>query len=425
MAKAIATASVFVPLATVATPFYSEGMLVVVWIVFLFFMLFVLGSVVGSFLNVCIVRLPRGRSLIRPASRCGQCGKLIRWQDNIPLLSYWLLRGRCRNCGTSFSMRYFWIELLTGIIFVSIYYLEIGRNIHHFQLLYWYEDDFEFLLTEMFRPRPWLVFAVHALLSCFLIVAAMTTREHHQTPRSVTSWGLFVGLLAAVLFPWPWPDEAAQAIALQPGDRIYFGREIRPYAWGPRVGPMPVDSPWGMGDVTPRAGLYPWPVWGPLPDWLPAGDWRLGLATGLAGILAGAAVTGLVRLLFNIGVGVPALGTGEMSLLMIAGGFLGWQPVVVTSLLGLVPGLIAATIQWRVGGRQQVAFSFWLALAVAAVGLGWYWIGPLVQGLFFNATRLLLFAADYGMLVVAYAACARLLKKDAGAPCRGSGERRV
>src|SRR5215471_16235488 len=103
-------------------------MLVAVWIVFLLLMLFLLGSSVGSFLNVCIVRLPQGRSLIRPASCCGKCGKLIRWEDNIPLVSYWLLRGHCRTCGAQFSMRYFWIELLTGIAFVLIYYLEIGRN---------------------------------------------------------------------------------------------------------------------------------------------------------------------------------------------------------------------------------------------------------------------------------------------------------
>src|SRR6185437_5650814 len=115
-------------------------MLVTVWIIFLLVMLFLLGSTVGSFLNVCIVRLPQGRSLIRPASSCGQCGQPIRVQDNIPLLSYWLLRGRCRACGATFSMRYFWIELLTGLVFVLLYYLEIGRNIHHFQIFSGYEN---------------------------------------------------------------------------------------------------------------------------------------------------------------------------------------------------------------------------------------------------------------------------------------------
>jgi leader peptidase (prepilin peptidase)/N-methyltransferase len=389
-------------------PSYSDGMLVAAWIVFLLVMLFFLGSTVGSFLNVCIVRLPQGRSLIRPASSCGQCGKPIRFQDNIPLLSYWLLRGRCRACGAPFSMRYFWIELLTGLVFVLIYYLEIGRDIHHFQILAWYENDYESLLMGMFRPRPWLVFAVHALLSCFLIVVTMTHHEAHKVPRSVTIWGVLLGLLAAVLFPWPWPDEASQAITSRGVSGMLFERVGKPYKWGPRVGPMPAEAPWWKGDVTPRAGLYSWPVWGPLPDWLPAGGWRLGLATGLAGILAGAAFTGLVRLLFNIGVGAEALGEAEMSLLMIAGGFLGWQPVVAASLLALIPGLATATVQWVVKKRNQVSYSFWLALALALVWLGWYWIGPLVQPLFFDSTRLILFAIGCGSSLLAFAACLRL-----------------
>ncbi|HEY7427908.1 MAG TPA: prepilin peptidase, partial [Gemmataceae bacterium] len=149
-------------------------MLVAVWIVFLLVMLFLLGSSVGSFLNVCIVRLPQRRSLVRPASCCGHCHKPIRMRDNIPLLSYWLLRGRCRACGAPFSRRYFWIELLTGLVFVLIFHLEIGRNIHHFRTLAVYDSSYEYLLLEIFRPRPWLVFAVHALLASFLIVAAMT-----------------------------------------------------------------------------------------------------------------------------------------------------------------------------------------------------------------------------------------------------------
>lgn len=336
-------------------------MLVTVWIVFLLVMLFLLGSAVGSFLNVCIVRLPQGRSLIRPASSCGQCGQLIRIQDNIPLLSYWLLRGRCRACGASFSMRYFWIELLTGFVFVLIYYLEIGRNVHHFQVFSGYENDYESLLIEVFRPRPWLVFAVHAMLSCFLIVTAMMNYEQGRVPRSVTIWGVLLGLLAAVLFPWPWPDEAMQAVA-----------------------------PSRLGEATPHAGLYPWPIWEPLPDALPPGSHQLGLATGVAGILAGAILIGLFRLAFNIGAREPAIGWGEMSLLMIAGGFLGWQPIVIAGLLGLLPGLIAAMRQWAT--KRKIAFSLWLALAVAGVWLGWYWIAPLLRGWLFNPRQLLLSA---------------------------------
>lgn len=308
-------------------------------------------------------------------------------------------------------MRYFWIELLTGLVFVLIYGLEIGRNVHRFEMLAWYDGFSEFVMLGMFKPRPWLVFAVHALLACFLIVAAMTAHEHHRVPRSVTGWGILLGLTASLLFPWPWPDEVNQAVASSADNRMFLGRVSKPYEWGPHVGPMPADDPWWMGKVTPRSGLYSWPIWGPLPDGLPAGNWRLGLATGLAGVLAGALLMGLVRLAFNAGVGITAVGWGETSLLAVAGGFLGWQPILVAGLLGLVPGAVAAGMQWTVGRRQRVAFGFWLALAVAAVGLGWYWIGPLVQGLFFNARRLLLFAGAGMLALLVFAACLRLLER--------------
>ncbi|HWG46204.1 MAG TPA: prepilin peptidase [Gemmataceae bacterium] len=363
-------------------------MLVVMWIAFLLTMLFLLGSAVGSFLNVCIVRLPQGRSLIRPASCCGHCHTPIRMRDNLPLLSYWLLRGRCRQCGTPFSMRYFWIELLTGLVFVLLFHLEIGWNIHHFHAWSWYDNGYEYLLTARLPSPPFLLFAVHALLSCFLIVATMCLWEQQKLPASVTRLGVLVGLVAALLFPWPWPDPVEQAVSSHSEDGIYLGRETKPYAWGPRVGAMPTDSPWWMGGVTPRAGLYLWPVWGPLPDWLPPGSWKLGLVTGLAGGIAGAILMGLARLTLNVRVRRTAIGWGEISLMMIAGAFLGWQPIVVAGLLGLVLGWIWATLR-----RRQVAYSVWLVLALTPVWLGWYWIGPVVQGLFFNETRLLLLVA--------------------------------
>jgi leader peptidase (prepilin peptidase)/N-methyltransferase len=375
-------------------------MLVAVWTVFLFVMLFFLGSAVGSFLNVCIVRLPQGRSLIRPPSCCGQCGKAIRWEDNIPLVSYWLLRGRCRACGASFSMRYFWIELLTGFVFVLIYYLEIGRNVHHFRFLALYQTDSLYLVIEMFRPRPWLVFTVHALLSCFLIVATMCSNEQHIVPRSVTVSGILLGLLAAVLFPWPWPDDAAEAVAPLGGTSMNYARDQNPYVWGWRVGPMPAERPWWTGDVTPRAGLYPWPVWGPLPEWMPAGSRLLGVATGLCGIVTGAIFMGFFRLAFNLGAGAAVMGWGETSLLTIAGGFLGWQPILVAGLLGLIPGLIEALWQWTGKRQPRITIAFWLALAVAGVGLGWHWIGPLVQRAFFHPTRFLLLLAVWTVSLV-------------------------
>lgn len=83
---------------------------------------FVLGACVGSFLNVCIYRIPKGESVVFPGSHCG-CGKPIAWYDNIPILSWFILRGRARCCGRSFSFRYPFIELLVAGLFVACWML--------------------------------------------------------------------------------------------------------------------------------------------------------------------------------------------------------------------------------------------------------------------------------------------------------------
>jgi leader peptidase (prepilin peptidase) / N-methyltransferase len=82
---------------------------------------FLIGLCVGSFLNVCIYRLPVGRSIVNPPSACTACGAAIRWYDNIPLLGYILLRGRCRSCKTGISARYPIVELLTGLLALALW----------------------------------------------------------------------------------------------------------------------------------------------------------------------------------------------------------------------------------------------------------------------------------------------------------------
>src|SRR6516165_8084402 len=96
--------------------------------IFLLLMMFVLGTIVVSLLNVCIYRIPLEKSILWPGSRCGHCLQPVRWYDNIPLVSYLVLRGHCRACGVSFSPRYFFIELLTGVCFAGLFYLEIVHN---------------------------------------------------------------------------------------------------------------------------------------------------------------------------------------------------------------------------------------------------------------------------------------------------------
>ncbi len=91
----------------------------------------VLGALFGSFANVCIVRWPPtddhpdGRSVVKPGSHCPRCGAAIRWYDNVPVLSYFALRGRCRACRAEFSGRYAFVEAATAMLFVAVYHLEV------------------------------------------------------------------------------------------------------------------------------------------------------------------------------------------------------------------------------------------------------------------------------------------------------------
>ncbi len=95
------------------------------------FFCFIFGALIGSFLNVVIYRMPKGESVVTPRSSCPQCKNLIKWYENIPILSYVVLRGKCSNCLTKISIRYPLIELIVGIIavYLSPQSLEISEFI--------------------------------------------------------------------------------------------------------------------------------------------------------------------------------------------------------------------------------------------------------------------------------------------------------
>src|SRR5437588_10792281 len=124
-------------------------------------LVFAFGAAVGSLLNVCIYRIPLEKSILWPASRCSQCLQPIRWYFNIPLLSYVLLRGRCRTCGARFSSRYFLVELLTGLIFAGLFYLEVLENIHGFKIFNQQACRLQRLLMPTWQS--WVVFVYHAM----------------------------------------------------------------------------------------------------------------------------------------------------------------------------------------------------------------------------------------------------------------------
>jgi leader peptidase (prepilin peptidase) / N-methyltransferase len=131
---------------------------------------FLLGLIVGSFLNVCILRIPADKSIVLPASSCPKCGKPIAPYDNIPVLSWLFLGGKCRNCKAKISMMYPAVELLTGILFLSSY-LVFGLTI---------------------ETLKWTVFAA------LLVVLTITDLRERILPDEVNFFGLGAGLLFSV-----------------------------------------------------------------------------------------------------------------------------------------------------------------------------------------------------------------------------------
>ena len=86
-------------------------------------LVFILGLILGSFANVCMYRMPRNLSILTPKSHCTNCKKFINWYDNIPIISYVILKGKCRNCGSKISSMYPIVEFVCGLLFLSMYFL--------------------------------------------------------------------------------------------------------------------------------------------------------------------------------------------------------------------------------------------------------------------------------------------------------------
>jgi leader peptidase (prepilin peptidase)/N-methyltransferase len=171
----------------------------------------VMGLAVGSFLNVCIYRLPRGESLAYPPSRCPRCGKPLAWYDNVPVLSWLFLRGRCRQCGEPISIQYPIVELVTAGIAV---------------------------LVVLFTP-PGVLLASRLVLSAMLIVLFVIDLELQILPNIITLPGIAIGLAFSVFAP-PGPLASLAGIALGAG--ILYGIAAAYYAVRRQEG-------MGMGDV--------------------------------------------------------------------------------------------------------------------------------------------------------------------------------
>ena len=134
------------------------------------------GLLVGSFLNVCIYRVPRRESIVWPASRCTGCGRHLAWYENVPVLSWLVLRGRCRTCGAAISPMYPLVELTTAVLFAA------GAMLY----------------------GPSGLLAVRLVFGCALIVLFAIDLRHRVLPDVITLPGIVIGFAASCFLPPGW-----------------------------------------------------------------------------------------------------------------------------------------------------------------------------------------------------------------------------
>jgi leader peptidase (prepilin peptidase) / N-methyltransferase len=167
--------------------------------------IFVFGAMIGSFLNVCIVRLPEERSIVRPRSHCPSCGHQIAWYDNLPVVSFVLLRGRCRVCGVRISPLYPTVELLTGALAVALW-MRLGTT---------------------------LAFAGYFLFAAALVTITFIDLDHRIIPDVISLPGIVVGLAVSFVSPLVTPLGALLGVlagggvllAIATGYEMLRGRE--------------------------------------------------------------------------------------------------------------------------------------------------------------------------------------------------------
>jgi len=248
---------------------------------------FLLGAVTGSFLNVCIHRLPRGFHLHEPPSHCPFCNEHIRWYDNIPILSYLLLGRRCRFCGIRISPRYALVEALTGFLFV---YLAVR--------------------LASVPPVDFARLGVYAAVATALLAASFIDMEFRIIPDEISVPGAWLAPLASLV--WPHLHDIQEPLFLGPlAGLLGFSPVAHPHAAGLLASVLGMAAGagviWALGVVGRALFRKEAMGFGDVKLMAFVGGilgWRLALLTIVLGALFGA-VVGLLSLLRSRDTRIP------------------------------------------------------------------------------------------------------------------------
>lgn len=372
----------------------------ILWLIFLI----ALGACVGSFMNVVIWRLPRGESIVFPGSHCPRCGRGIRWYDNIPLVSWFVLRGRCRSCNAPISPRYILIEAAAAAIVGGLY-------------------AWVYMLRMRDGAGPlgesWPTYAAHAVLLCGLLVCSAVDVEKWIVPLEVCWFVSVAGLAAAAarppameFLPPVSPAVGAMSVAAVAGLALALLAQryglIRQSFIDADDGAAPADKADTGGEkpitsvaitkdhgVNPRAEILrevlflapaillaigafllvtkvPWAAraWGRLSSESAGEQFArhfAGFQSALFGYLVGGLCVWGVRILGTLAFGKEAMGLGDVHILAAVGAVTGWVVPVLAFFIAPFFGLVWAVHLW-IGRRQrELPYGPWLGAATLMV----------------------------------------------------------
>ena len=338
---------------------------------------FVLGAAVGSFLNVCIYRWPVDLSINKPRrSFCPNCKQPIPWHQNLPLVSWMALRGRCANCGAKISFRYFAVELVTAVLFLAIW-----------------------------QRFPWQIAIAYWVFVSLLVIGTFIDFEHFIIPDRVTIGGVIAGVVFSVVVPPLMGTDSRVAafllallaaalgyvillIVLEAG-KIAFGRKrIRfdvptPFTWTKRgddadfvVGTE--ESLWSDYFAREKDRLLlqcdevkiDHNTYGDL-----LLDFRYDRVTAEGQVLMLDDVTQIAGVARELVIPREAMGRGDLKFLAAIGAFLGWRAVLFSIFAGSVVGSLVGLLSLILGKRvwsAKLPFGPYLALGAIA----WMFFGP-------------------------------------------------
>lgn len=373
------------------------------------FFIFAFGACVGSFVNVVAIRLPMGMGLVQPSSRCPVCGRRLAWHENIPIIGWILVRGRCRTCGTRVSPAYPAVELLMGALFAGLYLLLYAVN----PAGSWGGAWPAWCQSTGFAGS-WPIFAALCALIAALVAATLSDLRTYLIPIQVTAWPTAIGLAAWLVqsamgpasdaaragwraqWPLPLPDwtwvgiSAGAAAGLLLSNALLRAGRILPsfhdyHEYQSDDSPF-ADYPHARREIMRELRFVAPAVLGAVAGGLVAYALRGAVAgsvpplpvaavsASLIGYLAGAGAVWIVRVLGTLAKGVEAMGMGDVHLMGAAGAVLGWIDPVVAFLIAPFIGLswiagVAIAGRMRGGGRREIPYGPHLALAVLLIVL--------------------------------------------------------